>query len=114
MNKKLDKSTISFFKSVWKRLIMAEKGISENEAEKIVKKNIEAAERMLYGHAMIAFNKQDGTFCMEQGTLIGYEKFFHRKFILTAKQESIIYWSEEQQAWRRFMIGNLLDWKPIV
>ncbi|WP_455963920.1 SH3 beta-barrel fold-containing protein [Bacteroides bouchesdurhonensis] len=114
MNKKLDKNTISFFKSVWKRRIMAEKGISEKEAEKIVKKNIEAAERMLYGHAMIAFNKQDGTFCMEQGTLIGYEKFFHRKFILTAKQESIIYWSEEQQAWRRFMIGNLLDWKPIV
>ena len=58
MNKKLDKSTISFFKSVWKRRIMAEKGISEKEAEKIVKKNIEAAERMLYGHAMIAFNKQ--------------------------------------------------------
>ena len=114
MNKKLDKNTISFFKSVWKRRIMAEKGISEKEAEKIVKKNIVAAERMLYGHAMIAFNKQDGTFCMEQGTLIGYEKFFHRKFILTAKQESIIYWSEEQQAWRRFMIGNLLDWKPIV
>lgn len=114
MNKKSDKSTISFFKSVWKRRIMAEKGISEKEAEKIVKKNIEAAERMLYGHAMIAFNKQDGTFCMEQGTLIGYEKFFHREFILTAKQESIIYWSEEQQAWRRFMIGNLLDWKPIV
>ena len=114
MNKKLDKSTISFFKSVWKRRIMAEKGISEKEAEKIVKKNIEAAERMLYGHAMIAFNKQDGTFCMEQGTLIGYEKFFHRKFILTAKQESIIYWSEEQKGWRRFMIGNLMEWKAIV
>ena len=114
MNKKLDKSTISFFKSVWKRRIMAEKGISEKEAEKIVKKSIEAAERMLYGHAMIAFNKQDGTFCMEQGTLIGYEKFFHRKFMLTAKQESIIYWSEEQQAWRRFMIGNLMEWRAIV
>ena len=114
MNKKLDKSTIRFFKLVWKRRIIAEKGFSEKEAEKIVIKSIEVTERMLYGHAMIAFYKQDGTFCMEQGTLIGYEKFFHRKFILTSKQESIIYWSEEQQAWRRFMIGNLLEWKPVV
>ena len=26
-----------------------------------------------HGHAMIAFHKQDGTSCLEQGTLVGYE-----------------------------------------
>ena len=25
-----------------------------------------------HGHAMIAFHKQDGTSCLEQGTLVGY------------------------------------------
>ena len=37
---------------------------------------------MLYGNVMIAFHKQDGTFCLEKGTLVGYEKFFHREFNL--------------------------------
>ena len=56
----------------------------------------------------------DGTFCLERGTLVGYEKFFHREFNITAKQESIVYWSEEQKGWRRFMIGNLMEWRAIV
>ena len=67
-----------------------------------------------YGNAMIAFHKQDGTFCMEQGTLVGYEKDFHREFKITSRQMSVVYWSMEQHAWRRFMIGNLLEWKAIV
>ena len=100
--------------SIWKRRIAAEKGISEINAEKIVQKCMELVKHMLYGNAMIAFHKQDGTFCLERGTLVGYEKFFHREFNITAQQESIIYWSEEQKGWRRFMIGNLMEWKAIV
>ena len=42
------------------------------------------------------------------------EKGIHREFNITAQQESIIYWSEEQKGWRRFMIGNLMEWKAIV
>lgn len=100
--------------SIWKKRIAAEKGISEVSAEKIVLKCMELVKRMLYGNVMIAFQKQDGTFCLEKGTLVGYEKFFHRKFKLTVKQESVIYWSEEQQGWRRFRISNLMEWKAIV
>ena len=62
---------------------------------------------MLYGNAMIAFHRQDGTFCLEKGTLVGYEKFFHRKFNITAKQESIVYWSEEQKR-----MEKIYDRKP--
>ena len=51
---------------------------------------------------------------MEKGTLVGYEKFFHREFKFTVKQESVIYWSEEQHGWRRFRISNLMEWKAIV
>ena len=100
--------------SIWKRRIAAEKGISEINAEKIVQKCMELVKHMLYGNVMIAFQKQDGTFCLEKGTLVGYEKFFHREYKNTARQESVVYWSTEQHAWRRFMIGNLLEWKAIV
>ena len=114
MKRKIDKSKLEACKLVWKKRIVSEKGFSEKYAERIVQKCIELIERMQYGNAMIAFYKQDGTFCMEQGTLVGYEKFFHREYQNTPRQESIVYWSTEQHAWRRFMIGNLLEWKAIV
>lgn len=114
MKRKIDKSKIVSCKLVWKKRIVSEKGFSEKSAERIVQRCIELIERMQYGNAMIAFYKQDGTFCMEQGTLVGYEKFFHREYQNTPMQESIVYWSAEQHAWRRFMIGNLLEWKATV
>ena len=114
MKRKIDKSKLEACKLVWKKRIAAEKGISEKKKKKTVQSCIELIERMLYGTAMIAFHKQDGTFCMEQGTLVGYEKDFHREFKITSRQMSVVYWSMEQHAWRRFMIGNLLEWKAIV
>ena len=114
MKRKMNRSKMESCKLVWKRRIVSEKGFSEKSAERIAQRCIELIERMQYGNAMIAFYKQDGTFCMEKGTLVGYEKFFHREFNITAKQESILYWSEEQKGWRRFMIGNLMEWKAIV
>lgn len=108
------KNEIISCKEVWKRRIMNEKGISEKCAERTVRMCIKLIERMQYGHAMIAFRKQDGTFCLEKGTLVGYEKFFHKEYHIRKEQESILYWSVEQHAWRRFLIENLLEWKATV
>lgn len=114
MRKKMEKSKLAICKLVWKKRIAAEKSISEKCADRIVQECIKLIEHMLYGNVIIAFYKQDGTFCLEKGTLVGYEKFFHKEFKITVKQESIIYWSEEHKGWRRFMIGNLMEWKAIV
>ena len=114
MRQKIRKSKLEACKLVWKKRITAEKGISDKCAERIVQECIRLIERMLYGNAMIAFHRQDGTFCLEKGTLVGYEKFFYREYKSTARQESVVYWSTEQHAWRRFMIGNLMEWKAIV
>ena len=105
MRQKIRKGKLEACKLVWKKRITA---------ERIVQECIKLIDRMLYGNVVIAFYKQDGTFCLERGTLVGYEKFFHREFNITAKQESILYWSEEQKGWRRFMIGNLMEWRAIV
>lgn len=101
-------------REVWKRRIMNTKGLSEKRAERIVQMGIELTEHMQYQHVMIAFHKQDGTFCMEKGTLVGYEQFFHHTYHITNRQISIVYWNVEQHGWRRFMIENLLEWKTIV
>ena len=110
MRQKIRKGKLEACKLVWKKRITAEKGISDKCAERIVQECIKLIDRMLYGNVVIAFYKQDGTFCLERGTLVGYEKLFN----ITAKQESILYWSEEQKGWRRFMIGNLMEWRAIV
>lgn len=81
--------------------------------EKIVQKCMELVKHMLYGNVMIAFQKQDGTFCLEKGTLVGYEKFFHREFKLTVKQESVVYWSEEQSRMEKIQNSNLMGWKAV-
>ena len=39
----------------------------------LVQECIKLIDRMLYGNVVIAFYKQDGTFCLERGTLVGYE-----------------------------------------
>lgn len=114
MRRKIDKDDVKTCASVWKKRIATEKGISEECAAVTVGCCMELIKRMLYGNAMIAYYRQDGTFCMQQGTLVGYEKVFHRDFKITARQMSVVFWSEEQKAWRRFMIGNLLEWKAIV
>lgn len=114
MKKKLKRSKADDCMKVWKKRIAAIKGITEKRAEKVAQNNIELIERMFYGNAMIAFHKQDGTFCMEEGTLVGYEKYFHREYDITTRQTSIVYWSQKQHGWRRFMIENLIEWKAIV
>lgn len=114
MKRKLKCSKLEACKLVWKKRIAAEKGIPEKHAEKLAQRCIELIERMYYGNAMIAFHKQDGTFCMEKGTLVGYEKYFRREYDITTRQSSVVYWSQEQRAWRRFMIENLIEWKAIV
>lgn len=114
MKRKIQKSKFDTCKSVWKRRIASENSISEKRAENLAQRCLELIERMSYGNAMIAFRKQDGTFCLEQGTLVGYEKDFHQEYNITVQQLSVVYWSNEQKAWRRFMISNLLDWKSIV
>ena len=114
MRQKIRKGKLEACKLVWKKRITAEKGISDKCAERIVQECIKLIDRMLYGNVVIAFYMPDGTFSLQRGTLVGYEKFFHREFNITAKQESILYWSEEQKGWRRFMIGNLMEWRAIV
>ena len=66
MKTKLYKSKNLSCEEVWKRRMITEKGISEKCAEQIAQKVIKLTERMQYGHAMIAFHKQDGTFCLNK------------------------------------------------
>lgn len=101
-------------KVVWKRRMMVEKKLPETDAAKMAQSCLELIEHMRYQHVMLVYYKQDGTFCLEQGTLIGYKNFFQHEYSISAQQTSIVYWNVRDQEWRRFRIGNLKEWKPIL
>lgn len=70
-------------------------------------------DHMLYGHAMIAYHKQNGDFKFVKGTLIYYEAEFHKAYDPTKVEGAVVYWDVEQQGWRTFLVENFMEWRPI-
>lgn len=111
---KTKNETKNQFLEEWKKRITEEKGCTENTAEHIALRVKALAEYMLYGHAVIAFYKQDGTFQLVTGTLINYSREFHHSFNIQQIHSAFVFWCVEAGAWRTFQIENLLDWKEFV
>lgn len=115
MRKKTKKKSRSqAMKERWMKRIVHEKDYTPECAHWMA----EGLERLLnymqYGHAAIAYRKQDGTFQLVTGTLIYYENDFRRSYDPTRIQGPVLYWDVEKQAWRTFQIENFMDWKPII
>ena len=100
-------------KGKWKRQIMLEKDYTEQCSEWMAERLEALIEYMQYGHAAVAYMKQDGTFKLVKATLIHYENEFHRNYEITRVTGTIIFWDVEQQAWRNFQLENFLEWRPI-
>ena len=66
-----------------------------------------------YGHALIAYHKQDGTFRLAKATLLPYKADFRRDYDITRVTSTIAFWDVELQAWKTFQLENFLEWSPI-
>ena len=100
-------------KGKWKRQIMLEKDYTEQCSEWMAERLETLLDHMLYGHAMIAYHKQNGDFKFVKGTLIYYEAEFHKAYDPTKVEGTIVYWDVEQQGWRTFLVENFMEWRPI-
>ena len=67
-------------KARWKRRIVMEKSYPESTAQWMAERLERLLDHMLYGHAMIAYHKQNGDFKFVKGTLIYYEAEFHKAY----------------------------------
>ena len=101
-------------KKRWSIRIMLEKGYTQECARWMAERMEELIDHMKYGHAAIAYHRQDGTFRLVTGTLIYYRQEFHKEYDITKIEGAVAYWDVEQQAWRTFQIENFMEWKPIV
>lgn len=94
--------------------IIQEKGYTEACAQWMVERLEELIEHMLYGHAAIAYKKQNGEFRLAMGTLIYYERTFGRIARIENIKGAIVYWDVDAQGWRSLQAENFLEWRPIV
>ena len=99
-----------------KKRIMFEKECTEECAEWMVDRIERLVSYMQYGHALIAYKRQDGAFRLAMGTLIYYERTFGKGAfdLKKIKGGNLIYWDVEAQGWRNLLVENFLEWRPIV
>lgn len=93
---------------------MLEKDCTETCAQWMAQRLATLIDHMKYGHAAIAYYKQDGTFRLITGTLIYYEQDFRKPYNPMQIEGAVAYWDVEQQGWRTFQLENFLEWKPIM
>lgn len=117
MKKKISKKQASqseAMKRRWEIRIMLEKGYTAACAQWMANRLEALTDHMQYGHAAIAYRKQNGEFRLITGTLIYYEREFHKPYDPAQIEGAVAYWDVEQQAWRTFQVENFMEWKPIV
>lgn len=114
MNQKRQKSQSEILRKKWSARIVLEKNYTKECAGWMAERLESLIDHMSYGHATIAYRKQDGTFQLVTGTLIYYEQEFHKPYEINRIEGAVAYWDVEQQAWRTFQVENFMEWKPSV
>ena len=95
--------------------IMLEEECTEQCAEWMVNRIENLIDHMQYGHALIAYKRQDGKFTLAKATLLYYEQTFKKAYGLEqVNGGTLIYWDVEAQGWRNLMAENFLEWRPVV
>ena len=65
-------------RNLWKIRIMLEKNYTETCATWMAQRIESLIDHMQYGHALIAYHKQDGTFRLAKATLLPYKADFRK------------------------------------
>ena len=92
---------------------MLEKNYTETCATWMAQRIESLIDHMQYGHALIAYHKQDGTFRLTKATLLPYKADFRRDYDITRVTSTIAFWDVELQAWKTFQLENFLEWSPV-
>ena len=111
--KKRPASQTESMKLRWKRRIVFEKGYTEKCAEWMAERLEELPDHLQYGHAVIAYRKQNGDFRLVKATLIYYEAEFHKKYDPTKIEGTVVYWNVDEQRWTTFQVENFMEWRPM-
>lgn len=102
-------------KKLMANYIVYQKGYKPETAQWMAERIEKLVNYMHYGHAVIAFRKQQGGFALVRATLVGYERAFGRAYNLhRLTRGTMVFWSEEAWGWRTLQIDNFIEWRPVV
>lgn len=90
------------------------KGYIESCAEWMAERLEALLDHMQYGHAAVAYRKQNGSFQLAKATLIYYEAEFHREYDPTEVEGAVVYWNVDEQRWTTFQVENFMEWRPVM
>lgn len=76
-------------RNLWKIRIMLEKNYTETCATWMAQRIESLIDHMQYGHALIAYHKQDGTFRLAKATLLPYKADFRKDYDITRVTSTI-------------------------
>ena len=107
--KKRPASQTEAMKLRWKKRIVFEKGYTEMCAEWMAERLEALTDHLQYGHAAIAYQKQNGDFRLVKATLIYYEAEFHKKYDPTKIEGAVVYWNVDEQRWTTFQVENFME-----
>ena len=98
----------------WKKRIVFEKGYTESCAKWMAERLEALLDHMQYGHATVAYRKQNGSFQLVKATLIYYEAEFHKKYDPAEVEGAVVCWNVDEQRWTTFQVENFMEWRPVV
>ena len=98
----------------WKKRIVFEKGYTESCAKWMVERLEALLDHMQYGHATIAYRKQNGSFQLVKATLVYYEAELRKKYDPAEVEGAVVYWNVDELRWTTFQVENFMEWRPVV
>ena len=101
--KKRPASQTEAMKLRWKKRIVFEKGYTEMCAEWMAERLEALTDHLQYGHAAIAYQKQNGDFKLVKATLIYYEAEFHKKYDSDGRH---FWWRTSWSGDRSYKVGT--------
>ena len=104
-------------RNLWKIRIMLEKNYTETCATWMAQRIESLIDHMQYGHALIAYHKQDGTFRLAKATLLPYKADFRKDYDDVRKKISFFFTaffhdsSYGAKGKKRFFTDDFTAWK---
>lgn len=112
MSKKKKRRTPESCIRQWKCWLINDCQYSTEKSDSLIKKLLLLLEHMQLGYAVFSYRRKTGEDMLVRGSLMYYQRDFHRRFKWKNLNHTIPYWDKELENWRVFDLANLQGWLP--
>lgn len=94
--------------------IRGERNLSEHQTNRLFSRMEKLVDHLQHSHAIVAYHRMNGDFCLHTATLKNYRKVFRKPFTFEQLSKGIlIFWCEERKMWLNLHIENFMEWRAV-